>query len=329
MSTNRKGFTLLELLVVIAIICILASAIVFSVRGIQRQARNTKCRANLKNLHAAVVEYLADNKTYPIAGSYAMHDKWNHGGGSITEKFIEFNGWVTWVKGNSSEPQKHDDFGSGVKKTPAKLYKYQGTGCGGNAKCVKRSIMEGSLFNYVGKSVKCYGCPELEKEGGIRTYAMNKYLRSRLNPRIIGGIRPQDIAAPSYDPEKAKDAGKISSDPGWINCGRDQSHTALFVENAVLNGECAGEGKEGDVDSTAEDIKKRKDYNDDALWDYETEKIGFWHRQSGDMCGHVVFMDGHVEAISKKMTESSLDSLCLDLGRGSFDPNKYETSGAR
>lgn len=71
---KRCGFTLIELLVVIAIIAILA-AILFPIFARAKEtARSSKCCANLKQIGAAVMQYMQDNNDYfpnsEISGNY-------------------------------------------------------------------------------------------------------------------------------------------------------------------------------------------------------------------------------------------------------------------
>ena len=62
---NHKGFTLLELLIVMGIIGILGSALVVSVQAGYKNARQTKCKSNLRQFGVALTIYRAehDNKT--------------------------------------------------------------------------------------------------------------------------------------------------------------------------------------------------------------------------------------------------------------------------
>jgi prepilin-type N-terminal cleavage/methylation domain-containing protein/prepilin-type processing-associated H-X9-DG protein len=58
----KKGFTLIEMLVVIAIIAIIIALISPAISSARQTAINAKCMSNLKNIGAATLTYMADNK---------------------------------------------------------------------------------------------------------------------------------------------------------------------------------------------------------------------------------------------------------------------------
>ncbi len=61
MIKNRKdeGFTLVELLIVIVILGILATIVVFAVRGITDQGQDNACKATAKTYEVAIEAYYA------------------------------------------------------------------------------------------------------------------------------------------------------------------------------------------------------------------------------------------------------------------------------
>ncbi len=61
----KKGFTLIELLVVITIILVMSGIGVVSYTGAQRNARNSKRKADLEQLRSALEMYRDDNDVYP------------------------------------------------------------------------------------------------------------------------------------------------------------------------------------------------------------------------------------------------------------------------
>jgi general secretion pathway protein G len=56
-----EGFTLVELLIVIVILGILATIVVFAVRGITDQGQQSSCKATAKTYEVAIEAYYAQN----------------------------------------------------------------------------------------------------------------------------------------------------------------------------------------------------------------------------------------------------------------------------
>lgn len=59
MKKQDEGFTLIELLIVIVILGILATVVVFSVRGITDDGRENACDTDMRTMEVAVEAYFA------------------------------------------------------------------------------------------------------------------------------------------------------------------------------------------------------------------------------------------------------------------------------
>jgi type II secretion system protein G len=73
---KSKGFTLIELLVVIAIIGLLASIVLVSLNSARGKARDTKRKADLRQVQTALEMYYSDNNYYPSIGSDNIGYNW-------------------------------------------------------------------------------------------------------------------------------------------------------------------------------------------------------------------------------------------------------------
>lgn len=315
--STKAGFTLVEMLVVIAIISIVASTAITAVKGAQRQARATKCQANLHALHKAVLAYYADNQRFPCAGAYEYFEQEFYSA-KISKSYTEHRGWVNWVRKDSVVSRRYSSgrhYGKGgtVGSSKAAQYVYVGPGCGqydytgasGKAGArqnvhmsrIYRSIDEGSIFKYTDKNFSIYCCEEFKNEFGtecMRSYAMNyQYGSMRIRRK--------------YD---------LEDHPG------NAHRLAMFVE---LNSTAGTKtGAVGQTAGTSGESKAPTNvfYNDSTWdWDNDNENIGEWHRRAGKLYGHVIFADGHLETLQvprsgKNIDKANAKEQRLALGKG-------------
>ena len=79
------------------------------------------------------------------------------------------------------------------------------------------------------------------------------------------------------------------------NAGKEPSRMGYLIElqSSVETGEHKGE--QGNKDKG-----KRKAIANDSVWEHaDDERYGLYHRKAGDMHGHVIFVDGHIESLYK------------------------------
>jgi len=98
---NSSGFTLVELLVVIAILAILAAVSVSGVQIARLRANQSVSAANLRQLAAANLLYVADYQTYCPASDKTNKIRWHGARISTKEKFDPTKGYLSEYLGLS------------------------------------------------------------------------------------------------------------------------------------------------------------------------------------------------------------------------------------
>ncbi len=168
----RKAFTLLELLIVIAILGLLMGLLVPQAGKALRQARESNCRSNLRNLQVAATTFaVSGGGGLPYAGSYELRGPrglWH-----------ERRGWVSW------RPRSGNTFPRWGTTTP-RTGEMEDAGHIGDRALF--GLRHGTLFNYVSGEVKTYRCPVAARDEGFRsrigasrtdqvhlTYVMNEF----------------------------------------------------------------------------------------------------------------------------------------------------------
>lgn len=277
-QTWQRSFTLVEILVVIAIIAALAGLLFPAFGRAREKARQVQCKANLRNLQIAVMNYANDQDgALPFAGSFELKDADGH-----WHKFI---GWVSWTNYPPYPPGRnyHDQ----SKWKSYMVERWWGRGC-------IDSITNGTLWPYTGKNLKIYLCPTFAREevcgrvfpdgsaydkkrGNLpmRSYVMSCYFHDRTNPSwyrrsLIGRTDSSkrllftEIHSSKNDPIEGV---KPVCDRGF----KDGPPANYYYAH---DGSFAGTNRPGAS--------------------YPVEAIGGYH----DGWGNAIFLDGHVETLS-------------------------------
>lgn len=335
---NCDGFTLVEMLVVIMIISLLAAALFPAMNSIRESGHASQCRAHLKNLAAAAVNYTqggwgwGDDAQghYPVAQSYAHYEE-KYG----VCRWVERRGWVSWL----GEDGNNDggDWGKSalVPNEPPPPPKRSHATCfvGPGVQDGRRAIELGVLWEGTGKNYASYLCPKHKKtrvDGKYpvcRSYAMNGAFRYSV-----------------WGDDGRDSQGKGLRNDGVVKIGNIQVGVApaqatrllLFAEMQIDPKDAKYDGKKqyGDAVLTPwgdSNLPWVQDWGSSKLGDRENfvggynrsfnafqsvlksatlnvtpeESVGFNHRMSGKKWGFVAFADGSVGAIPSNMDGSN------------------------
>ena len=142
------------------------------------------------------------------------------------------------------------------------------------------SIQHGTLWEYTDKSLKSYVCPKFAQKAicgrtdAVRSYAMNTNVSER---------SPMTIATEASRTMMFTELQPWTKDPRWSSspkvCAKGADGSDLEGNNGVLTPGTFVAGSS--MEMTA-------------------ESIGFLHQMGGVYGGHVVFCDGHVDAVGMK-----------------------------
>ena len=321
----NRGFTLVELLVVISILGILAAALTTQVSKSRAMGQSVRCKANLKNLAQAALNYAVDNHS-PRDGAYqpaecmpwagSSEGSWPDSEDNFIEKYHLNSGWVSWTwSGPWLWTPRPVDPKSGSTK-PACFY-------GENA-TTYHSLSNGVLWGYVGRDLATYVCDAHKvacKREGLdslrnpirRSYVMNAYFG--YDYRVPSGAKKAIGRTVNL---------KTLSDRG--NAGG----LLLFAELPVFkfSGGNADESVARDLtasDGVLDTVIKNYYYNKAVTpnrWENskpaKEEVIGFNHRAGKRFVAHVAFADGHVDAVvaPEKPDDAQLRDLTFLLCNG-------------
>ena len=310
MHVSRKtGFTLVELLVVISIIGVLAAALISQVTRAGEMARTSRCKANLKNLAQAAMSYAVETEFMPWAGSHeaswpALVD------GKYRGLYHERPGWVAWTG-----PCKWNNTTITLQGGSMKTAKFYGDDA-------YNSITNGALWTYIGKDLGTFVCEKhraAARRAGLskvlRSYVMNGYfVYANQGKGQLPNLSYVENSVSLSRPERVRldtttsrgSAGnlllfaELPAYKGNHTTGIDSSE---YAADGVLEADIRGPD---DPDSTA------------FLPKTASETIGFNHLTGKRYVAHVVFVDGHVDALiePKGASDNDLKKLTYQLCNG-------------
>ena len=266
-KAGRNAFTLLELLVVITICAILAALLSRQYGAIRENGWSSRCKANLRSLYQAAVNYTVEHGgTYPNAGSWESFDT------SDSMWKESRNGWVNWVQFT----------GAGSWPSPTPRASLMATRWDGNSG--RDSIKAGVLWEYTMSEKGIYYCPKfctLKRGADVaRSYFMNsKYgcaaETNSINFAVAGDEASRTLLFADMQPQQKYLGSSTDVCIKWA--GQIVPFDGGVQDDGVLNGApVAGSATQTD------------------------ESIGYIHRMGGDYYGHVIFVDGHIEAVGMR-----------------------------
>lgn len=286
---KKKGFTLVELLVVISIIGILAAALTTQVTKARSMGQSMRCKANLRNLAQAALNYAVDSEYLPFAGSYEWRDVRLDG----TIVYKENRGWVSWT-GSGRWPQ---GYATTMQSPQMKKACYYGD-------TAYQSITNGSLWSYAGKDLAAYVCDVhkgVAKRATLlkvqRSYVMNGYFA--FDNRGAVGMAPRR-------------AIRLDS----ISARGSAGNLLLFAELPAYKGSTHAENVAQDQYGPGSDGVLETDIS--GYKGTQTEVLGFNHQVAKKYVAHVAFADGHVDVLiePKDAKDTDLKELAKQLCNG-------------
>jgi len=153
---KQKGFTLIELLVVISIIGLLASVVLVSLNSARSKSRDTKRRADLKQVSTALELYYDTNNQYPTTpgawrGMCSTFNTGCNGGGAGSCTTSGAAGYISnlapaYVSRLPRDPKEQDPTQCYIYLSDGKDYMFMAYGTVENCANISSDIMRRSAF---------------------------------------------------------------------------------------------------------------------------------------------------------------------------------------
>ncbi len=294
---KKNGFTLVELLVVMSIIGLLAAVLVTQVSKMTETARALKCKANLKNLGQAALNYGVDNGRMPWAGSHECTESRGTSGGSVARVDLR-RGWVDWTTKAGEIETWPKDYSPGSAS-------YSGNGrmvtyCEGKPGFI--SVTNGVLWQYMGRDISSYVCEAFRSkvnsvEPIYRSYFMNCYFGYNKNFMPLNALSDghRQISPNSFHNFDYNFKRNLTADNNKSAASVDVTgeRLLLFAELPVTQ---SGIDPVRAVDGVIETQIIDQNYNIANPMPL-AEVIGFNHMVGKRYVAHVVFADGHVDVL--------------------------------
>ncbi len=150
---DYRGFTLIELIVVVAIVGLIASGVLASLTGAQRDARDKRRIQDIKQLEAALQLYYTRYNNYPTEASGAN--------GNVSTNMVFKNAIAPYLNGTANDP---------IPDSSTFYYYYDGRhNCGGTNYAIifARQMDKATNANYdTFLNTTCSGVLDGEGRGG-------------------------------------------------------------------------------------------------------------------------------------------------------------------
>ena len=304
----KRGFTLVELIVVIGIIAILSGILLSVTTGGSEAARAAKCMSNMRSLATAANAVAMSGRWYPFAGSCQygeFHDE--------DVYYYEHVGWISWLS-NRGDPFGHRSGSAPKSPASVEVCEFSTT----SNEDALFALTNGTLWRAVSRTRDVYTCP-----------SHVKWCRKNLG--VVPNWSYVMNAKFGYDTSRGSDdAPVLAMRKEYAKFAR-ADRTLLFAElpTSAEAAKSKGKGDKWSRDCTLQYNATVNGANYGKSWKGTPEAIGFNHKaDKGRACGHVAFVDGHVEKIIAPqgggIKVEQLTALLCEGKDVSFDGKGYQ-----